>query len=245
MPNYKLTIEYDGTPFSGWQAQPDQPSVQEHITKAVKKLTGEDVHVQCAGRTDAGVHAVAQVANVVLEKEMDLYSLRCGLNFHMGTDAISILDAQEVDETFNARFSANGRAYMYRILNRQSPLAIDKNRAWWVKQSLDVEAMREAAGYLIGKHDFTSFRDSQCQAKSPIKTLDEVRIEQLGEEIRLYVAAQSFLHHMVRNITGTLVLVGKGNWKPEQVKQALEAKDRVAAGPTAPACGLYLTHVVY
>jgi tRNA pseudouridine38-40 synthase len=245
MPNYKLTIEYDGTGLVGWQSQPGAPSVQGYIEDAVYKLTGERTKIFCAGRTDAGVHAFAQVGHFVLEKSMPSSNIRDGINFYLATAQISILSAHEVDSTFHARFSATKRHYRYRIINRASPLAIEAHRAWWLKSHLDADAMQEAAKYLVGEHDFTSFRDSSCQANSPIKTLDLLNVTRENDEVILLVSARSFLHHMVRNLTGTLVMVGKHKWEPKQVQSALLARDRSAAGPTAPAQGLYLTHVSY
>lgn len=245
MPNYKILVEYDGTGLAGWQWQPDCPSVQAYLERALQKLTGEEAKIFCAGRTDAGVHALGQVGNFVLENPMPVRNIRDGLNFHLETPQISVLNAEEADDRFHARFCAKGRRYRYHIINRPSPLAIMASRAWLIKRELNVKAMQEAAQYLLGKHDFTSFRDTQCQAKSPIKTLDRLEVSAEGENIYIDVEAPSFLHHMVRNLTGTLTLVGKGKWKPEQVKDALEAKNRSAAGPTAPAYGLYFIGVDY
>ena len=245
MPNYKILIEYDGTGFAGWQFQPDQPSVQGHLQHALQKLTGEKVRIYCSGRTDAGVHAWGQVASFTLEKAFPTESLRGGLNFHLETPQISVLKVDEVGDEFHARFSAKGRRYRYHIVNRSSPIAILANRAWHVKPALDVAAMQERASYLIGYHDFSSFRDSQCQAKSPLKTLDRLDVTVDGEHIYVDVEAISFLHHMVRNLTGTLVKVGNGNWQAQEVKQVLAAKDRKAGGPTAPAHGLYFCEVKY
>jgi tRNA pseudouridine38-40 synthase len=250
MPRYKLTIEYDGTNFVGWQKQPDASSIQSELEAAVLKFCGEPVEVCGAGRTDAGVHATGQIAHIDLPKEMDGFKIAQGINFHMQqggetTKLISVLSAEEVPADFHARFSATRRHYIYRIINRRSRLALDRNRAWQITEDLDITAMQEGAKYLLGQHDFTSFRDADCQAKSPIKTLDRLEISRHGDVVEIYTHARSFLHHQVRNMVGTLSLVGKGKWSSDQVKAALEAKDRAAAGPTAPPDGLYLTQVEY
>ena len=246
---YKITIEYDGTNILGWQRQLDGPSVQEYLEKALSYLSsdGQEIPVQGAGRTDAGVHALAQVAHFDLEREIADWKLRDALNFHLREQEapVVVLDVEEVDENFNARFSAKGRGYIYRILNRRSPAVLEKDRVWWVPVDLDIGKMQEGAKYLLGHHDFSSFRAAACQAKSPIKTLDKLNISQRGEEIIFEVEAKSFLHHQVRNMVGTLKLVGDGHLAPQDVKRILEAKDRKAAGPTAPACGLYLSKVWY
>ena len=246
---YKITIEYDGTNILGWQRQLDGPSVQEYLEKALSYLSsdGKEIPVQGAGRTDAGVHALAQVAHFDLEREIADWKLRDALNFHLREQEapVVVLDVEEVDENFNARFSAKGRGYVYRILNRRSPAVLEKDRVWWVPVDLDIGKMQEGAKYLLGHHDFSSFRAAACQAKSPIKTLDKLDISQRGEEIIFEVEAKSFLHHQVRNMVGTLKLVGDGHLAPQDVKKILEAKDRKAAGPTAPACGLYLSKVWY
>ena len=246
---YKITIEYDGTNILGWQRQLDGPSVQEYLEKALSYLSsdGQEIPVQGAGRTDAGVHALAQVAHFNLEREIADWKLRDALNFHLREQQapVVVLNVEEVDENFNARFSAKGRGYIYRILNRRSPAVLEKDRVWWVPVDLDIGKMQEGAKYLLGHHDFSSFRAAACQAKSPIKTLDKLDISQRGEEIIFEVEAKSFLHHQVRNMVGTLKLVGDGHLAPQDVKRILEAKDRKAAGPTAPACGLYLSKVWY
>lgn len=244
---YKLTIEYDGSGFAGWQKQPDVPSVQQSLEEAVAKFCGELCEVVGAGRTDAGVHALGQVAHVDLPTEYDAYKVMQGLNFHMleSARAIAVLDAEPVSDEFHARFSAIRRHYRYRIVNRRARAAIESGLVWQVGEPLNVEAMQEGAAHLLGHHDFTSFRDSECQAKSPMKTLDRLDVTQDDEHITITTDARSFLHHQVRNIVGTLVLVGKGRWEPVQVKEALDARDRAAAGPTAPPDGLYLTKVEY
>lgn len=245
MPRYKLTIEYDGTGLAGWQRQNDAPSVQQYIEEAIERYCGVSCHVQCAGRTDAGVHATGQIAHVDLPKERDTYSIQQGINYHLKTDQISILSAESVDDEFNARFDAKRRYYLYRIIMRSAPLAIERNRAWLVHDELDIAAMKEASSHLLGTHDFTSFRDSQCQAKSPIKTLDTLDITSHGTRIDIRLDALSFLHHQVRIIVGTLHQVGIGKWSPQDIITALQAKERRAAGPTAAACGLYLMKVDY
>lgn len=244
---YKITVEYDGTGLLGWQRQLDGPSVQEYLEQAIFNFLGQTVEVSGAGRTDAGVHALGQVAHFDLDSHIDTFRVREAMNAHLRTlDApVSVLEVETVDSDFNARFSALGRSYIYRITNRRSPLVLDKYRSWWVYVPLDVEKMREGAKYLLGYHDFSSFRAAKCQAKSPLKTLDKIDIFHNGDEIRFDVAARSFLHHQVRNIVGTLKLVGDGHLQPEDVKKILEQKNRSAAGPTAPAHGLYLNKIVY
>lgn len=247
---YKITIEYDGTNILGWQRQIDGPSVQEYLENAVSLLqnnTKELVQIQGAGRTDAGVHALAQVAHFDLERDIECWKLRDAINFHLREQnaPVVVLKVEKASQEFNARFSAQGRGYIYKILNRRAPSILEQNRVWWVPVELDVEKMRQGAKYLLGNHDFSSFRAAACQAKSPIKTLDKIDISQHGEEIVFEVEARSFLHHQVRNIVGTLKMVGDGHLQPDDVKKILEAKDRKAAGPTAPACGLYLSKVWY
>ena len=246
---YKLTIEYDGTKTLGWQRQLDGPSVQEYLENALANLSPahQPIPVQGAGRTDAGVHALGQVAHFDLEREIEGWKLRDALNFHLreAEAPVVILDAEVVPDDFNARFSAKGRGYIYRILNRRSPSVLQKDRLWWVPVPLDVEKMRAGTKHLLGHHDFTSFRAAACQALSPIKTLDKLDITTQGDEIIFTVEARSFLHHQVRNMVGTLKLVGDGHLTPDDVKRILEACDRSQAGPTAPACGLYLSKVIY
>lgn len=245
MPRYKITIEYDGADFCGWQKQETQISVQSVIEEAIKKFSGEEAEVFASGRTDSGVHALGQVAHFDLSKEFPQDKVREAINFHLRPKPVVVIDAEEVDENFHARFSAKKRYYVYRALERQPPPVIQRGRVWHVHKVLDIAAMKKAAKFLIGKHDFSSFRDSQCQAKSPEKTLDEIRIERVGDEVHFYFTATSFLHHMVRNIVGTLEMVGRGKWPPEEVKKILEAKDRKEAGQTAPAEGLYFLRVEY
>jgi len=245
MPRYKLTLEYDGTGLVGWQRQASGLSVQEILEIAVERFCGEAVRVHGAGRTDAGVHALAQVAHLDLAHETDPDEIRGARNHHVRPHAVSVLAVEPVPPSFNARTSARSRHYRYRILNRRAPPALERNRVWHVGPPLDVEAMREGARHLVGKHDFTTFRDALCQAKSPVKTLDALDVELTGEEVVVEARARSFLHHQVRNSVGTLKLVGLGKWSPLHVKRALEARDRRAGGPTAPAQGLCLVAVIY
>ena len=244
---YKLTIEYDGTSLLGWQRQLDGPSVQQYLEEILAKLNGFHREIVSAGRTDAGVHALGQVAHIDLEREMEPWKIREAFNGNLQAAEVpvSVLAVEAVDANFNARFSAKKRAYIYRILNRRAPSPLLHNRVWWVPRPLDIELMRQGAKYLLGHHDFSSFRAAACQAKSPVKTLDKLDISRQGEEVIFNVEARSFLHHQVRNFVGTLKLVGEGRLTPEDVKHILEAKDRSAAGPTAPASGLYLAKVEY
>jgi tRNA pseudouridine38-40 synthase len=245
MNRWKLTVEYDGSDFVGWQRQDNGPSVQQSLEEAVERLAGETVRVHGAGRTDAGVHALGQVAHFDLEKDLSERAIRDGLNHHMRPAAITVLKAEPVPQSFHARVSAMERGYVYRIINRRTPLALDRGRAWQTGRPLDTETMNEAARVLIGKHDFTTFRASMCQANSPVRTLDVLTVVRIGDEIRITARARSFLHHQIRNITGTLVQVGEGRWSVDRVREALEARDRSKGGPTAPPDGLYFTDVVY
>ncbi len=246
MPRYKLTVEYDGRPYRGFQAQAGLASVQGAIEKAVKGFCGQDLRLQAAGRTDTGVHATGQVVHVDLDKAWKADVVRDALNAHLVPEPIAILSAEQVeDPRWHARFSAVERRYIYRILNRKAPPALDWGRVWHVKKPLDAEAMHAAAQALVGHHDFTTFRDLQCQAKSPMKTLDVARVRREGEEVILEFASRSFLHRQVRSMTGTLAEVGLGRWSAADVEQALAARDRRACGPVAPATGLYLVGVKY
>jgi tRNA pseudouridine38-40 synthase len=245
MPRYKLTLEYDGGGLVGWQRQANGLSVQEVLEAAVERFCGAPVTVHGAGRTDAGVHALGQTAHLDLPREASPDVIRNALNHHVKPHAVAVLAVEDVDEHFDARRSARNRVYLYRILNRRPPPALERGRVWHVGPRLDVEAMQEAARLLIGKHDFTTFRDSLCQAKSPVKTLDRLELARLGDEIRIEARARSFLHHQVRNMVGTLKLVGAGKWRVADVAAALAARDRRAGGPTAPPDGLYLVEVVY
>lgn len=245
MPRYKLTIEYDGTGLVGWQRQANGLSVQEALETAIASFCGERTTVHGAGRTDAGVHALAQTAHLDLTRAVAPEVLRSAVNHHLRPAAISVLAAEAAPDEFDARLSATGRLYLYRILNRRAPPALERGRVWQVAPLLDVEAMREGARHLIGHHDFSTFRDSLCQAKSPLKTLDALELRRSGEEIHIEAQARSFLHHQVRNMAGTLKLVGLGRWHPDDVARALAARDRRAGGPTAPAGGLTLIAVEY
>ncbi|MFN9832111.1 MAG: tRNA pseudouridine(38-40) synthase TruA [Phenylobacterium sp.] len=245
MPRYRLTLEYDGGPYKGFQAQGDLPTVQGAVERAVLAFTGESVRLQAAGRTDTGVHATCQVVHVDLSKAWPADTVRNALNAHLIDDAVVVLDAEVAPEGWHARFSATERRYLYRILNRPAPPALDRGRVWHVKAPLDADAMHAAAQVLVGHHDFTTFRDLACQAKSPLKTLDVAEVSRRGEEVWLRFASRSFLHRQVRSMTGTLAEVGIGRWTAQDVKAALEARDRRACGPVAPASGLSLTGVSY
>ena len=245
MPRYKLTIEYDGTDFVGWQRQDNGPSVQGAIEEAVFRFSAEISTVTGAGRTDAGVHAMAQVAHFDLAKDFLAEKVRDALNHFLRPAPVAIIHATVAPPDFHARFSAVKRRYFYRILTRRAPPVLEKNRVWHVVHNLDAEAMHHAAQALVGQHDFTTFRSSECQAKSPVKTLDEISVRRAGDEIHIEVAARSFLHNQVRSMAGSLKLVGEGKWQPRELKDALEAKDRAACGPVAPPEGLYLVSVNY
>jgi tRNA pseudouridine38-40 synthase len=245
VPRYKLTIEYDGTGLVGWQRQPNGVSVQAALEVAIEKFCGDKVTVHGAGRTDAGVHALAQCAHVDLIREAPIETIRSALNHHLRPTTISVLTVEPVAADFHARLSATLRIYRYRILNRRPPPMLDRMRVWHVAPPLDLAAMQAGARHLVGHHDFSTFRDSLCQAKSPIRTLDMLDVTQAGEEIHIEARARSFLHHQVRNMAGTLKLVGLGQWSPDDVATALAARDRRAGGPTAPAEGLYLIEVRY
>lgn len=245
MPRYKLVIEYDGTPFAGWQRQINARSVQQAVEEAIAGFAGHSVRLHCAGRTDAGVHATYQVAHVDLAKDWRTDTVRDATNAHLKPEPVSILTAEIVPDSFHARTSALKRHYVYRILNRRSPPSVDLNRVWHVPWPLDAEAMQAAAQVLLGRHDFTTFRASECQANSPVKTLDQFVVERSGAEIRLSASARSFLHHQVRSMVGTVMLTGAGRWSVAEVREALEATDRTRCGPMAPACGLYLVGVDY
>ncbi len=249
MPRYALKVEYDGAPFAGWQRQADRVSVQGAIEAALGRL-GPGAHgIAAAGRTDAGVHALGQVAHCDLARDWDPFRLSEALNFHLKPLPVAIIACARAPNDWHARFSATGRRYLFRILNRRAPPAVDAGRVWHLRHALDIGAMRAGAAYLVGHHDFTTFRASICQAKSPVKTLDEARIEAVdtptGPEIHLHFAARSFLHNQVRSFVGTLERVGSGAWQPEDVRAALQARDRAACGPVAPPHGLYLAGVRY
>ncbi|HME28977.1 MAG TPA: tRNA pseudouridine(38-40) synthase TruA [Pseudolabrys sp.] len=245
MPRYKLTLEYDGAPFAGWQVQADQLTVQGVLTSAIEALAGEKTLVQGAGRTDAGVHARAQVAHVDLTKDWDTDTVRDALNAYLRPHPVAILNAERVADDFNARTSAIKRHYLYRIINRRADLTLEAGHAWRVPRPLDTDAMHKAAQHLIGRHDFTTFRSTECQAKSPVKTLDVLTVERKGEEVMVAAIARSFLHSQVRSMVGSLEAVGEGKWSAGDLSRALAARDRAACGPMAPPDGLYLMQVDY
>jgi tRNA pseudouridine38-40 synthase len=245
MPRYKLIVEYDGTPFAGWQIQADQATVQGVLTAAIEALSGEKTLVQGAGRTDAGVHANAQVAHVDLTREWDTDTVRDALNAHLRPHPVAILAAERVGDDFNARTSAIRRHYSYRIVNRRADLALTFGRAWRVARPLDAGKMHAAAQRLVGKHDFTTFRSTECQSKSPIKTLDVLDVARVGEGVTVSAVARSFLHNQVRSMVGSLVAVGEGKWDADDLSKALEARNRAACAPVAPPDGLYLMRVDY
>ena len=245
MPRYRLTIEYDGAPFAGWQIQAERLTVQGALTEAVRALTGEAVLVQGAGRTDAGVHALAQVAHLDLAKDWEPDTVRDALNAHLRPHPVAVLAAELVPESFNARTSARKRHYRYDIVNRRADLALERGRAWRVPRPLDAEAMHRAAQQLIGRHDFTTFRAAECQARSPLKTLDRLDVARDNDRIHVFAAARSFLHTQVRSMVGSLVMVGEGRWSADDLARALAAHDRTACGQVAPPDGLYLMKVDY
>lgn len=246
MPRYWLTVEYDGTAYNGFQAQADQPTVQGALETAINAFSGERIRINAAGRTDTGVHATGQVIHADLQRDWPAATVMNAMNAHLVREGVCVLDcAPAPDPEWHARFSAVGRAYRYRILNRQAQPVLERNRVWHVRKPLDSEAMHTAAQALVGQHDFTTFRDVGCQSKSPIKTLDVARVERQGEEVHLVFEARSFLHRQVRSMAGTLVEVGLGRWTAEDVQAALDARDRSACGPVAPSAGLYLTGVRY
>lgn len=245
MTRYRLTIEYHGGPFMGWQRQPHGPSVQQAIEEAIAEVTGETVLVYAAGRTDAGVHAAAMTAHVDVEKEMTPFRLGEAINATLRDAPIAILACAAVDEDWHARFSCIGRRYTYRIVNRRAPLALERGLAWRIPQQLDAGAMHDAAQHLVGRHDFTTFRSAHCQSDSPVKTLDRLDVERDGERVTVHAAARSFLHHQVRSMVGCLALVGQGKWGGDDLKAALDAADRTKLGLNAPPEGLYFVEADY
>ena len=245
MPRYRLDIEYDGRPYKGYQAQGDLPSVQSSLERGILAFSGETVRITAAGRTDTGVHALHQVVSFDLDTDFPAKTVMDAINALTRPEPIAVLQAVQADDEFSARFSARGREYIYRILNRRAPAALDQGRVWHVKKSLDIEAMQAAAVSLLGTHDFTTFRHVECQSKSPVKTLDFVEITQLGEKIHVEFKARSFLHRQVRSMVGTLVEVGLGRWSVARIGEALLACDRSACGQVAPPDGLYLSKVIY
>jgi len=242
---WRLTIEYDGGPFMGWQRQDHGPSVQQTLEEAVKRMTGEDAQLMAAGRTDAGVHALAMSAHVDIARSLTPHRLREGLNALVRPHPISVIEVETVADDWHARFSCVGRRYLYRVLNRRAPAALDHGRVWHIPVPLEVEAMREGAAHLVGRHDFTTFRSAQCQSDSPVKTLDRLEVSKVGEEIHIEAAARSFLHHQVRSMVGCLAMVGRGQWEPGDIEKALEARDRSALGFNAPPDGLYFVEAIY
>jgi tRNA pseudouridine38-40 synthase len=242
---WRLTIEYDGGPFMGWQRQDHGPSVQQALEEALEQMIGETATFTAAGRTDAGVHALAMSVHADVSKPLTPHRLREGLNALLRPNPISVLDVETVADDWHARFSCVGRRYLYRILNRHAPPALDAGRVWHIAAPLDVEAMCEGAAYLVGRHDFTTFRSAQCQSDSPVKTLDRLDVEKIGEEVHVTAAARSFLHHQVRSMVGCLAMVGRGQWQPDDIRKALEARDRAALGFNAPPHGLYFVEAFY
>jgi tRNA pseudouridine38-40 synthase len=245
MPRYKLTVEYDGSPFSGWQRQANALSIQQLLEEAFARLTGEAIIVRGAGRTDSGVHAMGQIAHVHLSRSWRTDTIRDAINAQLRPHPIVILHADEVDDSFDARFSASCRHYLYRIVNRRAPLALGRRHAWLVRYRLNTDLMHNAAQRLVGKHDFSTFRDSECQAKNPVRTLERLDVIRIGDEVHLYTSARSFLHRQVRSMVGSLVLVGLGKWNADDLQLALEKRDRKHCGTVAPAAGLYLMRVEY
>lgn len=245
MPRFKLILEYHGAPYCGWQRQDNGYGVQHALEEAVRKLDASVEKITAAGRTDAGVHAIGQVAHLDMQRAWEPFDLAKAINHFLRRERVSVIDVERAADDFHARFDARARHYRYRIIQRRAPLAVEDGLAWHLKAPMDVEAMRAGAAHLIGHHDFTTFRSVNCQSKSPVKTLDFIGIERDGERIDLVLRARSFLHNQVRSIAGTLERVGKGVWEPDRVRAALEAKDRAACGPVAPACGLYLERVIY
>ena len=245
MTRWRLKVEYDGRPFMGWQRQEHGPSVQQTLEEALHRMTGAQSGFIAAGRTDAGVHALAMTAHVDVERDLTSHRLREGLNALVRPHPVSVLEVAEVAGDWHARFSCVGRRYLYRILNRRAPPALDAGRVWHIPIQLDAEAMQQGAAHLIGRHDFTTFRSAQCQSESPVKTLDRLEVTRAGEEIHVTAAARSFLHHQVRSMVGCLAMVGRGQWQPVDIGKALEARERAALGFNAPPQGLYFVEAIY
>lgn len=245
MTRFALTLEFDGTPFMGLQRQAHGPSVQQAVEEAVERVTGEPAIMHAAGRTDAGVHALGMRAHVEVAKPIAAFRLMEALNYHLRPDPIAVLNCVAKPDDWHARFSCTGREYLYRIANRRAPLTLDANRAWLIQQPLDADAMHRAAQALVGRHDFTTFRSVHCQARDPVKTLDLLAVERVGQEVHIRAAARSFLHHQVRSMVGCLALVGLGRWREEQVADALHARERAALGLNAPSAGLYFVRALY
>jgi len=247
LPRYRLDIEYDGTPYAGWQRQAGQHSVQAALEQAIFRFSGEEITLRGAGRTDSGVHATGQVAHIDLTRDWSNDKVRDAVNAHLklAAETVAVTAATRMPDTFDARFSATRRHYLYRIQNRRAHPALEKNRAWWVPAKLDANAMHEAAQGLLGRHDFTTFRSSQCQASSPIRTLDQLDVTRVGDLIEVRTTARSFLHNQVRSMVGTLKRAGEGAWSAADVRAALDARDRAACAGIAPPEGLYLTQVDY
>ncbi len=245
MTRWRLTVEYDGGPFMGWQRQDHGPSVQQTLEEALQRMTGEQAQVLAAGRTDAGVHALAMTAHVDVVTSLTPHRLREGLNALVRPQPVSVLEVETVADDWHARFSCVGRRYLYRILNRRAPPALDAGRVWHIGVPLELEAMQAGAAHLVGRHDFTTYRSAQCQSESPVKTLDRLEVSRVGEEIHVTAAARSFLHHQVRSMVGCLAMVGRGQWQPDDIRMALEARDRAALGFNAPPQGLYFVEAIY
>ena len=245
MTRWRLTVEYDGGPFMGWQRQEHGPSVQQTLEEALLRMTGEKAAFTAAGRTDAGVHALAMPTHVEINRELTSHRLREGLNALVRPHPISVLSVEQVEGDWHARFSCTGRRYLYRILNRRAPPALDSGKVWHIAVPLELDPMLEGAAFLIGRHDFTTFRSAQCQSDSPVKTLDSLEVSRVGGEIHIRAAARSFLHHQVRSMVGCLALVGRGQWRPSDIQKALEARDRSALGFNAPPHGLYFVEAIY
>ncbi|MFD2648435.1 tRNA pseudouridine(38-40) synthase TruA [Devosia albogilva] len=245
MPRYRLTIEYDGSPFCGWQRQADRLSVQQALEEAIFAMSGERITTQAAGRTDAGVHALGQVVHFDLGKMWNPFRIREALNYHLRPHPVVVLESEAVSDEFEARFSATARHYEYRILNRRAPAAIERYQVWHVPKPLDADRMGKAAALILGRHDFTTFRSAECQANSPERTLDRFEVRRELDHIVITASARSFLHHQVRSMVGSLKLVGEGKWSPAEFRAALDARERARCGPMAPPYGLYLTKVDY